>query len=103
VAVDTTIRSISPAETPARSIAIAAAFVPIAAAPTSHAAIRRSLMPVRSRIHWSDVSTIFSSSAFVRIRSGRWRPVDAISTSGFGDFMESPVARGSGRSRPSSA
>ena len=34
-------------------------------------AMRRSLMPVRSVIHASDVSTIFSRSKLVRTISGR--------------------------------
>ena len=41
-------------------------------------AIRRSRIPVRDVIHSSDVSTIFSRSAFERIRSGNARPVPAI-------------------------
>ena len=41
-------------------------------------AIRRSRIPVRDVIHSSVVSTIFSRSAFERIRSGTARPVPAI-------------------------
>jgi hypothetical protein len=60
---------------PASSSAARAAAAPMSAAPTSAAATRRSRIPVRVRIHSSDVSTIASSSALVRTRSGRWRPV----------------------------
>src|SRR2546425_6199374 len=38
-------------------------------------AIRRSTMPVRSRIHSSEVSTILSKSALVSTRSGTYMPV----------------------------
>src|SRR5881628_664656 len=38
-------------------------------------AIRRSTMPVRSRIHSSEVSTIRSKSALVSTRSGTYMPV----------------------------
>src|SRR5579864_3505803 len=38
----------------------------------------RSRMPVRSRIHWSDVSTIFSRSALVRSFLGTAPPVPTI-------------------------
>src|SRR5204863_10087151 len=40
--------------------------------------MRRSTMPVRSRIHSSEVSTMFSRSALVRIRSGTYMPVPEI-------------------------
>ena len=36
--------------------------------------MRRSLMPVRVVIHSSEVSTIFSRSALVRIFSGTYEP-----------------------------
>ena len=39
------------------------------------AAWRRSRMPVRSVIHWSEVSTIFSRSALVITFSGKAEPV----------------------------
>src|SRR2546422_3747558 len=42
---------------------------------SSSAAMRRSRMPVRVAIQSSEVSTIFSRSAFVRTRSGRADPV----------------------------
>ena len=40
--------------------------------------IRRSLMPVRVRIHSSVVSTSFSRSWLVTMREGRYTPVPAI-------------------------
>ena len=46
--------------------------------------MRRSRMPVRVTIHSSDVSTIFSNSALVRIRSGTYEPVPMIETVRFG-------------------
>src|SRR5437899_5955243 len=45
---------------------------------SSSCAMRRSRMPVREMIHSSDVSTIFSRSAFVRTRAGRDEPVPLI-------------------------
>src|ERR1041385_5760499 len=42
----------------------------------------RSLMPVRVVIHSSEVSTIFSRSAFVRMPSGYARPVPSIAALG---------------------
>jgi hypothetical protein len=75
VAVDSTITSTSPGWMPARSMAMRLARAAISAAPMSASAMRRSRMPVRSKIHSSDVSTSFSMSAFVITRSGRYRPV----------------------------
>ncbi len=49
---------------------------------SSSAAIRRSRMPVRSRIHSSFVSTIFASSSFVTMRSGTWQPRPVIEIRG---------------------
>src|ERR671931_724538 len=40
--------------------------------------MRRSTIPVRSRIHSSEVSTIFSRSALVSTRSGTYMPVPAM-------------------------
>src|SRR5438309_12084128 len=42
--------------------------------------MRRSLMPVRVKIHSSVVSTIFSRSAFVSTRSGTYEPVPTMCT-----------------------
>ncbi|MCJ7630341.1 MAG: phosphate acyltransferase PlsX, partial [Longimicrobiales bacterium] len=57
--------SISPGSTPAFAMAVLAASAAISAAPSSARPILRSPIPVRSRIHSSEVSTIFSRSAFV--------------------------------------
>src|SRR5881409_1139895 len=47
-------------------------------------------MPVRDLIHSSDVSTIFSSSTFVRMRSGRAEPVPRITARLSPRVIESP-------------
>ncbi len=47
----------------------AAAFA-IQAFDSSGPATRRSRIPVRSRIHWSDVSRSFANSSFVSTRFG---------------------------------
>ena len=70
VMVATMIRSICSGVMPARSMASRAALVAMSEVNSSSAAMRRSLMPVRVVIHSSVVSTIFSRSALVRIRSG---------------------------------
>jgi hypothetical protein len=70
VTVATIIRSICSAETPAWLMAASAAFVAMSLVASSGAAILRSPIPVRLLIHSSDVSTIFSRSRFVRMRSG---------------------------------
>ena len=70
VMVATMIRSICSAVTPALAMARSAALVARSEVNSSFAAMRRSLMPVRVVIHSSVVSTIFSSSALVRMRSG---------------------------------
>jgi len=71
VAVETIRMSTSIGSMPAFSMALRAARAPISAALMSGSAMRRSRMPVRVRIHSSEVSTISSSSSFVRTRSGR--------------------------------
>ena len=43
---------------------------------------RRSLMPVRSVIHWSEVSTSFSRSALVTTLAGSAAPVPSIVAEG---------------------
>ena len=57
--------------TPAACIARCAATSAISPLVSSSRAIRRSLIPVRSRIHSSEVSSIFSRSALVTTFSGR--------------------------------
>ena len=69
-AVATRMRSISSAAIPACCNAANAAAAPMSLVCSPSAAIRRSLIPVREVIQSSEVSTIFSSSAFVRMRSG---------------------------------
>jgi hypothetical protein len=51
---------------------------------------RRSRMPVRVRIHSSEVSIRFARSSFVTTLSGRYRPVARISTIGSGLLMIPP-------------
>src|SRR5438034_545957 len=65
-----TIRSVSWGRSPAAASASFAASAARSVAVSLTAAIRRSTMPVRSRIHVSDVSTSFSRSAFVRMPDG---------------------------------
>jgi hypothetical protein len=74
VMVATMTRSICSAVTPAIFIARWAALAARSEVNSSFAAMRRSLMPVRDVIHSSEVSTIFSRSAFVRIFSGTYEP-----------------------------
>ena len=64
-------KSISLGSVLAASKALRAAIAPIVAAVSSGAAILRSLIPVRSKIHSFDVSTMRSKSALVRICSGK--------------------------------
>src|SRR4051812_39918430 len=80
VTVATMIRSISSAVMPAFSSAFCAALAAMSLVHSSSAAMRRSLMPVRERIHSSEVSTIFSNSALVRTRSGKYEPVPMMET-----------------------
>jgi len=47
-----------------------AAALAMQAFDSSAPATRRSRIPVRSRIHWSDVSSIFENSSFVSTRFG---------------------------------
>ena len=68
--VPTTMKSISSAVTWARSIACWAARMARSAGPSPSSTMWRSRMPVRWTIHSSEVSTICSSSALVRIRFG---------------------------------
>jgi hypothetical protein len=70
VMVPTTMRSTSSARTPAILRALWAALRARSLDASFSAATWRSLMPVRSTIHWSLVSTILSRSALVRIFSG---------------------------------
>src|SRR4051812_41387425 len=69
-----TIRSMSPGTRPAFLIAAAAAATARLDVVSPSSAMRRSLMPVRSVIHSSDVSMRCSRSALVRVPSGRAVP-----------------------------
>ena len=62
--------SMSKGSIPARAIACRAARTANCDVYSPGAALRRCLMPVRAVIQSSEVSTIFSRSAFVRIPSG---------------------------------
>jgi hypothetical protein len=88
VTVATIIRSSSVDFTPARSRAIRAAGRARSVIACSGAAIRRSLMPVRSVIHSSVVSTSSDSSSFVTTRSGMYVPRPVIDT---GAPFERPI------------
>ena len=70
VVVPTTMKSISPGSTPARSIACWAARSARSDVASSSATTWRSRMPVRCTIHSSDVATSFSRSALVSTRVG---------------------------------
>src|SRR6059036_3189859 len=72
------IRSRSPPWMSAALSASSAALVAKSDIGSSWAATRRSRMPVRVVIHSSEVSTILSRSALVRIRLGRAEPVPRI-------------------------
>ncbi len=76
--VPTMITSRSSGRVFAISSARIAAFGAMSEVTSPGAAIRRSLMPVRSVIHSSDVSTIFSRSLLVRTFSGTYDPVPMI-------------------------
>ena len=71
VTVATTMRSMSSAVMPRRRSASWAALEARKEQPVPLSTIRRSLMPERSRIHSSEVSTILSRSSFDSTRSGR--------------------------------
>ena len=70
VQVATMIRSMALGLIPPNSIACRAAAAPMSEVNSSSAATRRSLMPVRSMIHSSEVSRVSDSSALVTTRSG---------------------------------
>ena len=70
VMVPTTIRSSSSGRMPAISSACEPRLTAMSLVASPGAAMRRSWMPVRSAIHASDVSTIFSRSAFVMTFAG---------------------------------
>jgi hypothetical protein len=78
VTVATMIRSISEPLTPASSSACCDAGRHRSERASSSAAIRRSRIPVRSRIHSSEVSIIVESSSLVTTRSGTWHPSPVI-------------------------
>jgi hypothetical protein len=71
VTVPTMIMSRSSARMPAASSAFCEAKWAMSLVLMPSGAMRRSRMPVRSEIHASEVSTIFSRSKFVRTTSGR--------------------------------
>ena len=75
VVVATITPSISSGERFAASMALRAAFTAISPVVSFSAAMWRCLIPLRWVIHSSVVSTIFSSSALVKMRSGRYEPV----------------------------
>src|SRR5437867_3226375 len=75
VTVGQMMRSTPEAGIAADSSALSAARVANWDMNSSSPAMRRSRIPVRDAIHSSEVSTIFSRSAFVRTRSGRADPV----------------------------
>src|SRR6266581_7885727 len=72
------IKSICAAVTLAICIALVAACVAKSEVNSSLAASRRSWIPVRDVIHSSEVSTIFSRSALVRILAGTYEPTPEI-------------------------
>src|SRR5882724_6222248 len=74
------IKSISSSRTLACSIARRAASTARSDVHCQSGAMRRSLIPERDTIHSSVVSTSFSRSAFVRMRSGTYEPVPTMCT-----------------------
>ena len=78
VTVARTIRCTSSGATPAASIACRPASMAKGDNVSSSPATRRSLIPLRVRIHSSEVSTIFSRSALVSTPSGTAEPTPAI-------------------------
>src|SRR6266550_6828264 len=78
VMVATMIRSICSGVMPPFFAARNAAWAPMWEVNSLGAAMRRCRMPVRLVIHSSDVSTIFSRSALVRILSGTYDPREVI-------------------------
>src|SRR4030065_747412 len=79
VTVATKMTSICSGLIPAAFRAFQAAWVAKVEAVVFSSAIRRSLIPGRSTIHWSEVSTIFSRSELVNTFSGTAEPVPIIS------------------------
>ena len=67
---------------PVCSSTCSAAALAMQAFDSSGPATRRSRMPVRSRIHWSDVSSRVENSSFVMTRLGVYRPVATSSANG---------------------
>ena len=80
VTVATMIRSTSDASTPACSSACVAAGSARSESASSRSGDAALADPVRSRIHSSEVSTIFASSSFVITRSGTCEPMPVIET-----------------------
>ena len=73
-------QSRSVATSPAFVSALRAAATAMSLVGSSGAAMCRSFIPVRVTIHSSDVSNIFSRSAFVRTFAGTWCPTPAMRT-----------------------
>ena len=78
VTVAQTIRSTSRGSAPAASSARRAASVPRVAVVSATPANRRSRMPVRVRIHSSEVSIVSVNSSLSTTRSGTQLPVPAV-------------------------
>ena len=78
VVVPTTMRSSIDGSMPAESSAASAARSARSQVDSASSMMWRRLIPVRSRIHVSLVSTFAASSAFVTTRSGRLEPVPTI-------------------------
>ena len=83
VTVPTTMRSSSEAAMPRRSRASRAAGTQMALVGVPGSTMCRRSMPVRVRIHSSEVSTNFSRSALVSTRSGTNRPREVMRARGF--------------------
>jgi hypothetical protein len=93
VTVPTTMRSSSEAAMPRRSRASTAAGTQMSLVGVPGSTMCRRSMPVRVRIHSSEVSTNFSRSALVNTFSGTCRPSEVMRARGFlgrgGGFIRS--------------
>src|SRR4029079_18051759 len=93
VTVPMMIRSSSSAPMPRFSSAIRAARAASSLVGVPGSAMCRCSMPVRVRIHSSEVSTIRSRSAFVMTRSGTYRPSAVMAALGVALFMKDLLKR----------
>src|SRR5580658_2230785 len=84
VIVATIKRSMSEALTPASSRARCPARTPRSDVACSSEAILRSRIPLRARIHSSEVSTIRARSSLVKMRSGAYEPVPSMTVERLG-------------------